>query len=181
MTRLGGFSESEKNAVLGVSVVTAAAAAVVTGRVLARSGPRAVLVAVLPTVCALTLLSAAVGEPWTVWLAAPVLGGALGCIWTADRVFMLRLTPHEIRGEFFGFFNLSSRVASAIGPLLIWSGTVWLLHQHTDWLSPARREPRRGGAARARRAGRMGRDPAALGSSTGTRRDDVRRQRASPE
>ena len=93
------------------------------------------LVAVLPTVCAMTLLSAAVGEPWTVWLAAPVLGGALGCIWTADRVFMLRLTPHDIRGEFFGFFNLSSRVASAIGPLLIWSGTVWLLHQHTDWLS----------------------------------------------
>ncbi len=135
MTRLGGFSESEKNAVLGVSVVTAAAAAVVTGRVLGRSGPRAVLVAVLPIVCVLTLLSAAVGEPWTIWLAAPVLGGALGCIWTADRVFMLRLTPHEIRGEFFGFFNLSSRVASAIGPLLIWSGTVWLLHQHTDWLS----------------------------------------------
>ena len=135
MTRLGGFSESEKNAVLGVSVGTAAVAALVTGRVLTRSGPRAVLVAVLPTVCAMTLLSAAVGEPWTVWLAAPVLGGALGCIWTADRVFMLRLTPHDIRGEFFGFFNLSSRVASAIGPLLIWSGTVWLLHQHTDWLS----------------------------------------------
>jgi len=83
----------------------------------------------------LALLSAAVGEPWTVWVAAPVLGAALGCVWTADRVFMLRLTPHELRGEFFGFFNLASRVASAFGPLVIWSGLVWLLHQHTGWLS----------------------------------------------
>jgi UMF1 family MFS transporter len=135
MTRLGGFSESEKNAAIGASVIAAAIAALITGRVLARTGPRAVLITVLPVVSALTLLSAAVGEPWTIWLAAPVLGAALGCIWTADRVFMLRLTPSEVRGEFFGFFNLSSRVASAFGPLVIWSGTVWILHQHTDWLS----------------------------------------------
>jgi MFS transporter, UMF1 family len=135
MTRLGGFSEGEKNAVLTVSVVGAAAAAIVTGRVLAHVGPRAVLIAVLPAFSVLALLSAAVGEPWTVWAAAPILGAALGCVWTADRVFMLRLTPHEVRGEFFGFFNLSSRVASAFGPLVIWSGLVWLLHQHTGWLS----------------------------------------------
>ena len=135
MTRLGGFSESEKNAVLGISVVAAAAAAIVTGRLLTRVGPRAVLVAVLPIVVASTLLSAVVGEPWTVWLAAPALGGSLGCVWTADRVFMLRLTPDEVRGEFFGFFNLASRVAAGFGPLVIWSGIVWLLHQHTGWLS----------------------------------------------
>jgi UMF1 family MFS transporter len=135
MTRLGGFSESEKNAVLGASVVGAAAAAIVTGRLLGPVGPRAVLVAVLPVFSVLTLFSALVGEPWTVWLAAPVMGAALGCVWTADRVFMLRLTPHELRGQMFGFFNLASRVASAFGPLVIWSGTVWLLHQRTDWLS----------------------------------------------
>ncbi len=135
MTRLGGFSESEKNAVLGISVLAAAGAALVTGRVLGHVGPRAVLLAVLPAVAACTFFSAVVGEPWTVWVAAPAMGGALGCVWTADRVFMLRLTPDELRGEFFGFFNLSSRVASAFGPLVIWSGTVWLLHSHTGWLS----------------------------------------------
>lgn len=135
MTRLGGFSESQKNAVLGVTVVGAAVAAIVTGRLLGLVGPRIVLVAVLPAFSLLTLFSALVGEPWTVWLAAPVMGAALGCVWTADRVFMLRLTPHELRGQMFGFFNLASRVASAFGPLVIWSGTVWLLHQHTNWLS----------------------------------------------
>jgi UMF1 family MFS transporter len=135
MTRLGGFSETEKNGVLAVSVVGAAAAALVTGRVLGRTGPRAVLLTVLPVFTALTLLSAAVGEPWTVWLAAPAMGSALGCVWTADRVFMLRLTPLELRGQMFGFFNLASRVASAFGPLVIWSAAIWLLHSRTDWLS----------------------------------------------
>jgi UMF1 family MFS transporter len=135
MTRLGGFSETEKNAVLAVSVGGAAVAALITGRVLSRTGPRAVLLAVLPVFVALTLLSAAVGEPWTVWLAAPTMGAALGCVWTADRVFMIRLTPLELRGQMFGFFNLASRVASAFGPLVIWSATIWILHSRTDWLS----------------------------------------------
>ncbi len=135
MTRLGGFSETEKNAVLAVSVVGAAIAALVTGRVLSRTGPRAVLLTVLPVFTMLTLLSAAVGEPWTIWLAAPAMGSALGCVWTADRVFMIRLTPLELRGQMFGFFNLASRVASAFGPLVIWSATIWVLHSRTDWLS----------------------------------------------
>lgn len=135
MTRLGGFSESEKNAVIALSVAVAGLAALVAGRLLAHIGPRSVLVAVLPAFAACTLLSAAVGEPWTVWLTAPVMGAALGCVWTADRVFMLRLTPLALRGQMFGFFNLASRVASAFGPLVIWSLTVWLLHQHTGWMS----------------------------------------------
>ena len=49
MTRLGGFSETEKNVVIAVSVVGAAIAALTTGRVLGTVGPRAVLLAV-PTV-----------------------------------------------------------------------------------------------------------------------------------
>ena len=135
MTRLGGFSETEKNVVIAVSVVGAAIAALTTGRVLGSVGPRAVLLAVLPVFSLLTLLSAAVGEPWTIWLAAPAMGAALGCVWTADRVFMIRLTPLELRGQMFGFFNLASRVASAFGPLVIWSLTIWVLHSYTDWLS----------------------------------------------
>ena len=138
MTRLGGFSESEKNAVIAVSVVGAAIAALTTGRVLGSVGPRAVLLAVLPVFSLLTVLSAAVGEPWTVWLAAPAMGAALGCVWTADRVFMIRLTPLELRGQMFGFFNLASRVASAFGPLVIWSATIWLLHSRHGLAQPAR-------------------------------------------
>jgi UMF1 family MFS transporter len=89
---------------------------------------------VLPVFGGCLLLAAAVGEPWTIWALSPIAGASLGVIWTADRVFMLRLTPPELRGQFFGFFNLANRVASAFAPLVIWSGSIWLLHEQTAWL-----------------------------------------------
>lgn len=135
MTRLGGFSEREKNVVIGISVLSAAIGAIVGGRYVERHGPRLPLVVVIPLFAACVLLSAAVGQGWTVWVVSPIAGVALGVVWTADRVFMLRLTPLELRGQFFGFFNLANRVASALGPLIIWSGTVWVLHDQTRWLS----------------------------------------------
>ena len=135
MERLGGFSESEQNLVIGVGVAAAATGALVAGRVVERLGPRRPLLAVLPVFALCVAITAVTGQGWALWLTSPVAGIALGCVWTADRVFMLVLTPPELRGQFFGFFNLASRIASALGPLVIWSGTVWLLHQQTDWLS----------------------------------------------
>ncbi len=135
MERLGSFSERDKNTAIGIAVLAAAVGAVGGGMVVERLGPKRPLLAVLPAFTVGSLFSAALGEPWTVWLVSPAGGVALGVVWTADRVFMLRLTPAELRGQFFGFFNLANRVASAVGPLVIWSGTVWLLAQHTGWLS----------------------------------------------
>jgi MFS transporter, UMF1 family len=135
MTRLGGFSERDKNVAFGIAVVAAGAGAIVAGRIVERIGPKRPLVAVLPAFSAGILLSAAVGQPWTVWVVAPIVGVALGVVWTADRVFMLRLTPPELRGQLFGFFNLANRLASAIGPLIFWSGTIWVLHDRTGWLN----------------------------------------------
>jgi UMF1 family MFS transporter len=135
MTRLGGFSERDKNIVLGISVLAAACGAIAGGRFVGRVGPRAPLLAVLPVFAAFVALSGLVGQGWTVWVVSPIAGVALGVVWTADRVFMLHLTPAELRGQFFGLFNLANRVASAIGPLLIWGLTIWVLHERTGWLS----------------------------------------------
>jgi UMF1 family MFS transporter len=134
MTRLGGFSERDKNVALGLVVLSAGAGALAAGRLVERYGPKLPLMAVLPAIAGCVLLTAIIGEPWTIWALSPVGGAALGVIWTADRVFMLLLTPQELRGQFFGFFNLANRVASAFAPLVIWSGTVWLLHDQTHWL-----------------------------------------------
>jgi UMF1 family MFS transporter len=135
MERLGGFSESEKNLVIGIGVGAAAVGALVAGRIVEQLGPRRPLLAVLPVFALCVAVTAVTGQGWALWLTSPVAGVALGCVWTADRVFMLVLSPPEHRGQFFGFFNLASRIASALGPLIIWSGTVWLLHQQTGWLS----------------------------------------------
>ena len=134
MARLGGFSERDKNLALGIVVVAAGIGALAAGRLVERYGPKRPLMAVLPAIAGCILLTAVVGRPWTIWALAPVGGVSLGVIWTADRVFMLRLTPEELRGQFFGFFNLANRVASAFAPLVIWSGTIWVLHDSTGWL-----------------------------------------------
>jgi MFS-type transporter involved in bile tolerance (Atg22 family) len=70
-----------------------------------------------------------------VTVLAPVLGISLGTVYTVDRVFMLALTPPELRGELFGIFNLIGRVAQALGPFVLWGGTIFVLHDLTGWLS----------------------------------------------
>jgi UMF1 family MFS transporter len=134
MTRLGGFSERDKNLALGIVVLAAGIGAVAAGRLVERHGPKLPLMAVLPAIAGCVFVTAAVGEPWTIWALSPVAGCSLGVVWTADRVFMLLLTPRALRGQFFGFFNLANRVASAIGPILIWSGTIWVLNEQAGWL-----------------------------------------------
>lgn len=63
---------------------------------------------------------------WTVWIIA-IVGG---CFWAspqiADRVLLTRLAPDGQVGEFFGLFQMSGRLSSAIGPLL-WGITTTVL------------------------------------------------------
>jgi MFS-type transporter involved in bile tolerance (Atg22 family) len=48
---------------------------------------------------------------------------------------MLALTPPELRGELFGFFNLIGRVAQAVGPFVLWGGVIFVLHDVGGWLT----------------------------------------------
>ena len=41
---------------------------------------------------------------------------------------MLNLSPPAERGEFFGIYNLVGKLSSGFGPLVLWGGTIWLLH-----------------------------------------------------
>jgi MFS transporter, UMF1 family len=48
----------------------------------------------------------------------PVLAGiALGGTWAADRPFMLRLTPPDRIGEFYGLYNMVGRFSAVTGPV----------------------------------------------------------------
>lgn len=52
------------------------------------------------------------------WLIGPVTGIALGGTWACDRPLLLDLIPHTESGRFFGFYYLTGKVSSIIGPLL---------------------------------------------------------------
>ncbi|MCB0879698.1 MAG: MFS transporter [Thermoleophilia bacterium] len=133
MDRVGSFSEGDRTLVLGLAMIAAAIGGFVAGSLVERFGPRAVLRGIL-IIAAITLVVAGVsGSATLVWVLGPAVGITLGGVWTSDRVFMLRLSPPAVRGEFFGIYNLIGKLSSGFGPLVLWGGTVWLLHSRSGW------------------------------------------------
>ncbi len=66
------------------------------------------------------------GLPWqTLFLVASMAGVALGGIWSADRPLMLRLTPPDRIGEFYGLYGMVGRFSAITGPV-IWAFVAWL-------------------------------------------------------
>jgi UMF1 family MFS transporter len=54
----------------------------------------------------------------TFLIAGALLGSGLGGVWTSDRVFMLRLSPPDRIGEFFGLYGLAGKFSAVTGPVL---------------------------------------------------------------
>jgi UMF1 family MFS transporter len=133
--RVGDFSGLQINLILVSGLVSAAITAPIAGTVVSRVGPKRVLLWVVPSFALSLWVTAGFGAPWTVWVIGPTLGAAQATVWTVDRLLLLQLTPPHRRGEFFGVFNLFSRASGSVGPLLLWSGLIYLLHDSTGWLS----------------------------------------------
>jgi UMF1 family MFS transporter len=129
-----GLSVTMANVVLVLLTVVAIVMAVVWGRLNDRWGPRRTLQLVLSTwafglVLAIISLSlngtdasgAPVPTPLGLGLflaAGAIIGSGLGGIHVSDRVFMIRLSPPERLGEFFGLYGLAGKGSQVIGQLL---------------------------------------------------------------
>ena len=61
--------------------------------------------------------------------AGAVLGSGLGGVQVSDRVLMIRLSPPEKLGEFFGLYGLVGKGSQVIGQLLF--GVILLVFQPT--------------------------------------------------
>ena len=89
-----------------------------------RIGPRRTLDRVLWLWVATFLVAAAVGLfslPIGVLFVVAVMAGiALGGVWSADRPLMLRLTPPDRIGEFYGLYGMVGRFSAVMGPF-IWA------------------------------------------------------------
>jgi UMF1 family MFS transporter len=106
--------------------VAAVIASLIWGQLVERIGPKRTLMIVLATwVLGLFIGGIYLSVP-TFFIAGVLLGAALGGVWTSDRVFMLRLSPPERVGEFFGLYGLAGKFSAVTGPVL-YGGTVALL------------------------------------------------------
>lgn len=117
-----GFSEREKDLVLAVGIATAVVGGLVWGRIVDRIGPKRTLDYVLVLWMVVFALVAAIGLfglPQAIfWGGAALAGFTLAGTWSADRPFMLRLTPPRHLGQFYGLYSMVGRFAAMIGPLL---------------------------------------------------------------
>jgi UMF1 family MFS transporter len=126
------LSEESIDVLIPLAVIFAAVGALVAGALVERFGPKRVLVTILVVFAATLVFVGATGSTLLIWVAGPVVGVSLGGVWTSDRVFMLRLSPEQKRGEFFGLYALAGKLSSGVGPFVLWGGTIWLLSSATD-------------------------------------------------
>jgi UMF1 family MFS transporter len=119
-----GFSTEEASLVLVVATIAAVVGGFIWGKVVDRIGPKRALDRVLFTWMAVFAATAAFGflglPPVFFWPVPIVAGIALGGTWAADRPYMLRLTPPDRIGEFYGLYGMVGRFSAIAGPL-VWA------------------------------------------------------------
>ena len=113
-----GFTKTEANLVLLALTVAAVVASFGWGLLVERIGPKRTLMIVLATWCVGLVIGGAVLSKPTFLVAGILLGSGLGGVWTSDRVFMLRLSPPDKIGEFFGLYGLAGKFSAVTGPVL---------------------------------------------------------------
>ena len=123
-----GVSQSEANVVLLILTVVAVIASFGWGFLVERIGPKRTLMIVLGAWCVGLVIAGSVLSLPTFLIGGAFLGAGLGGVWTSDRVFMLRLSPPDKVGEFFGLYGIAGKFSAVTGPLLYGSIVSTLLN-----------------------------------------------------
>ena len=118
-----GVSDRDANTILLGLTLVAIAMSFAWGWLCDRIGPKRTLIVVLASwAVGLVIGGVAIGlgpaglGPFLV--AGAILGSGLGGVTVADRVLMLRLSPPDRIGEFFGLYGLVGKGSQVIGTLL---------------------------------------------------------------
>jgi UMF1 family MFS transporter len=130
--RAKGLTDQQSLIVLLLLTVVAVVASFGWGRLVDAWGPRRTLMVILAS-WAVGLVAGAISlgidEPIGMVLflgAGAVLGSGLGGVQVADRVLMVRLSPPERLGEFFGLYGLVGKGSQVVGQA-VYAATIVLL------------------------------------------------------
>ena len=129
--RAMGLSATQANLILLGLTVVAVVASFGWGRLVDLWGPKRTLMTVLSSwAVGLVIGGVSIGIAGPVGIglflvAGAILGSGLGGVQVADRVFMLRLSPPERLGEFFGLYGLVGKGSQVIGQLLYGLILLW--------------------------------------------------------
>ncbi len=111
------FTTKDTLLLIMVVNITAAVGALVFGYIQDRIGSKISLIITLVIwIIAIGIAYSAI-ETNTFWLAANLIGFALGASQSAGRAMVGQFAPPQRSGEFFGLWGLAIRLAAIIGPL----------------------------------------------------------------
>jgi UMF1 family MFS transporter len=121
--------EQKAQLVLMSAITAAIFGGIIWGFVVDRLGPKRTLTIVLYGWITTFILASFVGFlnlhiRW-LFVVACMAGICLGGTWASDRPLMLRLTPPDRVGEFYGLYGMVGRFSAVTGPLL-WGATTWI-------------------------------------------------------
>jgi len=91
--------------------------ALLVGRLADRIGQKTALNLCLAIWVTLLVAGFFITERWQFWMMAVFAALVLGGTQSVSRTIMGLMTPEARTGEFFGFFNLSGKAASVLGPI----------------------------------------------------------------
>ena len=116
-----GYTPTEVQILLLVAIVAAVVGGFVWGGIVDKVGPKRtlnwVLVLWMSTMAGAILTATPLLPGELFWGVAILAGIALGGTWTADRPYMILLSPPKYLGEFYGLYSMIGRFASILGPL----------------------------------------------------------------
>ena len=121
-----GFTTTDTLKLIMVVNITAAAGAFIFGHLQDRIGSKRSLA--LTLIIWIIAIGIAYGAEETnlFWLAANLIGFALGASQSAGRALVGLFSPPQRSGEFFGLWGLAVRLAAIIGPLT-YGATIYLV------------------------------------------------------
>lgn len=88
------------------------------GKLAAKLGSKKALLMGIAGYIVIVLYAWRMTETWQFWLLAGAVGLLQGGVQAISRSFYSVLIPQEHASEYFGFFSISSRFASILGPLM---------------------------------------------------------------
>ena len=122
-----GFGEQETIVLILVVNLAAAAGALGFGLLQDRLGSVATLALTLLLWIGALVLAYGVESRAGFWVAAHLIGLAMGSSQSAGRALVGQLAPPAHAAEFFGLWGLATKLAAAVGPL-VYGGVVYVTH-----------------------------------------------------
>ena len=120
-----GFSTQDTIILIMVVNITAAIGAFLFGHLQDRMGSSRCIAITLIIWCAAIICAYYAVDETLFWVAANLIGIALGGAQSAGRALVGQFTPSGRQGEFFGLWGLATKLSAIIGPLT-YGGMIYL-------------------------------------------------------